>query len=98
MNPLIKSYLDQIDGELAALADNAGALTEKLADVEASRNELLKDFWGKEKEVAIQKEAARGFSELKERATALEEREQVLREHLSRVLAYTKALTEELRQ
>lgn len=98
MNPLIKSYLDQIDAEVADLAEHTGHLKEELAEIGAARDELRKEVWSKDKELSVQKSAAQGFAELRERNAALEARETELRAHLAKVLGYTKALTEELRQ
>ncbi len=98
MNPLVKSYLRQITESTAALNEILSQQRETIAIQQESRDALQKQVWSRSKENIVLQGAAADYDELKQANTAFREREAELAVRLRNVLAYSRALTEEIRR
>lgn len=98
MNALVKAQLKQIEQSLAALGEVLTKHQEELARLRDTRDGLQRDVWSRSKEIAVLKEAAADYAALQEANEKCRERHARLEEHLRKVLAYTRALTDEVRQ
>ena len=97
MNPLVRSYLKQIE---QASEDLHAALVrnrEQIERNEAAHERLMKQFWDRGKEIAVLKEGLGDYETFQEENERLKAVQEELSERLHRVLGYTKALTSEFR-
>ena len=98
MNDLVKSYVKQIQAaadDLEATLQCARKHTDKQSEAHES---LLQQNWRRGKELAALKDTIEDYGPLQEENRRLAEARAQLREHLEKLLAYTKALTAEFRQ
>ena len=98
MNPLVKNYFRQIEQATAVLADTLAERRENAAVQQEARDGLQKEVWSRRKEIAVLQEAASDYDDLKQENERHRAREVELAERLRKVLAYTRALTEEVRR
>lgn len=98
MNPLVRTYLQQIEQSIAGLGE---VLTERRAEIarqKEARDRLQQQVWSKSKEITVLEGAAADYGALREANARYQERHAQLEEHLGKILAYTRALAEEVRQ
>lgn len=98
MNPLVRTYLQQIEQSIAGLGE---VLTERRAEIarqKDARERLQQQVWSKSKEITVLESAAADYGALREANARYQERHAQLEEHLRKILAYTRALAEEIRQ
>ena len=97
MNPIVEQQLRQITAlveELRlTLVETKGLLKEK----QQAYSELTQKYWGRGKEIAIISRNEEEFRALSEENERLHAQNRELQERLERILAYTKALSEEFR-
>ena len=98
MNPLVRAQLKQIELAVAALGDALAGQGEEIAKLQRTREGLQKQVWTRSKEITVLQEAAADYDDLKQAKARLEEKQGLLEERLRKVLAYTRALSEEVRQ
>ena len=98
MNPLVKNYLRQITDATKALDDILAERRETIAIQQEARDALQKEVWSNKKAIAVLKESAADYEDLRQGNLAYQEREAALEAGLRKVLAYTRALTEEVRR
>jgi hypothetical protein len=98
LNPLVKNYLRQIEEATTALADTLAERRESAVVQQEARDGLQQKVWSGKKEIAVLQEAASDYDNLKKENETHRAREAELAERLRKVLAYTRALTEEVRQ
>jgi hypothetical protein len=98
LNPLVKTYLRQIEEATAALADTLAERREAAAIQQEARDNLQKEVWSRQKDIAVLQESASDYADLKEDNERRRAREAEVAERLRKVLAYTRALTEEVRR
>ena len=97
MEPLLTKELDHITKQLESVRELLEKRTAGLKKSAATSDERLQESWGYQKEVATLKRMEEGYDTLKaENDAAMRERSE-LREGLGRLLEYTKALAEALR-
>lgn len=98
MNPLVRTQLKRIENAVAALGevlDEQGTEIEKL---QQAREALQKQVWTRSKENVVLQEAAADYDDLKQANTRYAAKLVQVEERLRKVLAYTRALSEEIRQ
>jgi chromosome segregation ATPase len=98
MNPLIQRQVEDIRSavvELGEILRDARARTDKIAD---ERDAIRRDNWSQSKELATLRRRTRDFAAIEEENQKFQGQRQELRERLSRVLDYTKALTDEFQR
>ncbi len=98
MNPLVKNYLRQIEEATAVLAATLAERREAAAIQQEARDALQKEVWSGRKEVSVLRESVSNYDDLKKENETHRAREAELTERLRKVLAYTRALTEEVRR
>lgn len=98
MNPLVRAQLKQIEQAVAALGEVLAEQREEVNRLQGAREELQKQVWSRSKEVAVLQEAASDYADLKRANAGYLERQEQLEGHLRKILAYTRALSEEVRQ
>jgi hypothetical protein len=98
LNPLVKNYLLQIADATAELGEILAERQETITNQQAARDALQQQVWSRSKEIAVLQEAASDYNDLKRANEGHREREVALAEGLRKVLAYTRALTEEVRR
>lgn len=98
MNPLVKTYLQQIEQSIAGLGEVLADGRAEIARQQDARDKLQQQVWSKSKEMAVLQEAASDYDTLLKANERYRERHAQLEEHLKKVLAYTRALAEEVRQ
>lgn len=98
MNSLVKAQLKQIEQAVAALGEVLAERGSEIHRLQDARDALQREVWSRSKEVAVHREAAADYDALQEANVRYREKHALLEEHLRRVLAYTRALTEQVRQ
>lgn len=98
MNPLVRNYLRQIAQATDALGEVIAEQRESIAAQREARENLQKEVWSRQKEIAVLQESAADYAALKGENAQFRAREVELGERLRKVLAYTRALTEEVRR
>jgi len=98
LNPLVKSYLRQIGQATEELGEILSEHRRTIAIQQDARESLQKEVWSRSKEISVLQEAAANYDELKRENEVRRSREAELAERLRKVLAYTRALTEEVRR
>ena len=98
MNPLVKNYLRQIEAATTVLANTLAERREAAAIQQEARDALQKEVWSGRKEISVLRESISNYDELKKENERHRTREAELAEGLRKVLAYTRALTEEVRR
>lgn len=98
MNPLVKTYLQQIEQSIAGLGEVLAERRSEIARQQEARDRLQQQVWSKSKEMAVLQEAAADYETLRQANERYRDRHAQLEEHLKKVLAYTRALAEEVRQ
>jgi K+-sensing histidine kinase KdpD len=68
---------------------------EQASDQQQSREQLLKQYWNRGKELSVLQENSEEFTHLQEENMRLKETQQAIEERLQRVLSCTKALANE---
>lgn len=98
MNPLVKTYLQQIEQSISGLGGVLAEHRSEIARQQEARDRLQQQVWSKSKEMAVLQEAAADYEALRQANERYRARHAQLEEHLKKVLAYTRALAEEVRQ
>lgn len=98
MNPLIRSYLERMEAEIAELRLILEAASGEIQRQKDAREKLLHQYWARGKEITVLNEATRTYTQLQQENQQLKSVQQQLQEGLSQVLDQTKALSEALRQ
>lgn len=98
MNPLVKSYLRQITQATEELGQILSERRQTIDVLKEGRDALQKEVWSRSKEIAVLQESAADYAELRRENEGHRERQAELTERLRKVLAYTRALTEEVRK
>ena len=98
MNPLVKTYLQQIDQSIARLGEVLADSRAEIARQQEDRDKLQQQVWSRSKEMAVLQEAVSDYDALRQANERYRARHAQLEEHLKKVLAYTRALAEEVRQ
>ena len=98
MNSLVKTYLQQIEQSIAGLGEVLADSRAEIAKQQDARDKLQQQVWSKSKEMAVLREAASDYDALRQANERYRARHAQLEEHLKKVLAYTRALAEEVRQ
>jgi hypothetical protein len=98
MNPMVRSYLEQIQGTLADLEEAASDQKRLLDKEREKRDKLLQRYWSRQKEITVLGQGREDYEALSEENRKLREVHSIFREHLGRLLECTKALGTELRQ
>ena len=98
MNALVRAQLKQIEQAVAALGEVLAEQTGEIDKLQGARESLQKQVWTRSKEIAILQEAAADYDDLKQANARYREKQAQLEEHLRKVMAYTRALAEEVRQ
>ena len=97
MEPLLTKELDHITKQLESVRELLEKRTAGLKKSAATSDERLQESWGYQKEVATLKRMEKDFNALKDENDAAMQERSELREGLGRLLEYTKALAEALR-
>ena len=97
MNPMIRSQLTRIEASLDELHQLLTETREHHTEQVQAREKLLKAYWSRGKEISVLNQTVADFEALQEENARLKEMKEAFREHLGRVLTYTKALTNEFR-
>lgn len=98
MNPLVRAQLKQIEQAVSALGEVLAERREEVEKLQHTREHLQKQVWSRSKEVAVLQEAAADYDDLKQANARYREKQVQLEAHLRKILAYTRALSEEVRQ
>lgn len=98
MNPLLRSQLKQIEQAVAGLGKVLAEQGAEIDKLQRMREDLQKQVWSRSKEVSVLQAAAADYDDLKQANARHREKQARLEEHLRKVLAYTRALSEEVRQ
>lgn len=98
MNPLVKTYLQQIEQSIAGLGEVLADSRAEIVRQQEARDRLQQQVWSKSKEISVLQEAASDYGALRQANERYRTRHAQLEEHLRKVLAYTRALAEEVRQ
>ncbi len=98
MNPLVKTYLQQIEQSIAGLGEVLAEGRGEIARQQEARDKLQQQVWSKSKEMAVLHEAVADYEALRQANERYRARHTQLEEHLKKVLAFTRALAEEVRQ
>lgn len=98
MNPLVKTYLQQIEQSIAGLGEVLAERRDEIARQQEARDRLQQQVWSKSKEIAVLQEAASDYENLRQANAQYRGKHAALEEHLKKILAYTRALAEEVRQ
>ena len=98
MNPLVRAQLKQIEQAVSALGEVLAEHREEIDKLQHTREDLQKQVWSRRKEIAVLQEAASDYDDLKQANLRHEEKAVQLEAHLRKILAYTRALSEEVRQ
>lgn len=98
MNPLVRAQLKQIEQAVSALGEVLGEQRDEVAKLQQAREDLQKQVWSRSKEIAVLQEAAADYDRLKQENLGHREKQTQLEAHLRKILAYTRALSEEVRQ
>jgi len=96
LNPLVKGYLAQISRATEQLGTILSEQRQTIALQQDARDGLQKEVWSRSKEIAVLQAAAADYDDLKRDNERHQAREAELAERLRKVLAYTRALTEEV--
>lgn len=98
MNPLVKSYLQQID---RAIEDLHHAFKDNRTELQAhrdARDKSLKETWSLKKEASVLRDALQGHEDVQADNQRLREAYSAMEDHLRRILKLTDALANEFRQ
>ena len=98
MNPIIKTYIDNIEDRLHSLESVLADQKEEITHQAAAHERLLQQYWSRGKELGVMQHSAEEITEIQEENERLNAAKEELLERTNRVLGYTKALTEEFRQ
>jgi hypothetical protein len=98
VNPLVKTYLQQIEQSIAGLGEVLADGRAEIARQQDARDKLQQQVWSKSKEIAVLQAAASDYDTLRKANECYRDCHAQLEEHLKKVLAYTRALAEEVRQ
>jgi hypothetical protein len=98
VNPLVKTYLQQIEQSIAGLGEVLADSRAEVARQQDARDKLQQQVWSKSKDMAVLQEAASDYDALRQANERYRARDAQLEEHLKKVLAFTRALAEEVRQ
>lgn len=98
MNSLVRAQLRQIEQAIAALGEVLAEQGSEIDKLQSTRETLQKQVWTRSKEITVLQEAAADYDELKQANVRYREKQAQLEAHLRKVLAYTRALAEEVRQ
>jgi len=98
VNPLVRAQLQQIEQAIAELGEVLAGQRTEVDRLRQAREELQKQVWSRSKEVSVLQEAASDYDDLKQANRRHQERQSLIEERLRKVLAYTRALSEEMRQ
>jgi predicted nuclease with TOPRIM domain len=98
VNPLVRTYLQQIEQAIARLGEVLADSRAETVRQQEARDRLQQQVWSKSKEITVLQEAAADYDALREANERYRLRHAQLEEHLKKVLAYTRALAEEVRQ
>lgn len=98
MNPLVKTYLQQIEQSIAGLGEILADGRAEIARQQEARDRLQQQVWSKSKEMVVLQEAVSDYDVLRQTNDRYRNRHAQLEEHLRKVLTYTRALAEEVRQ
>ncbi len=97
MNPILQSYLRQIDAVVEDLSETLSKQAREVKKQRKAREKLLKEYWSQERRITNFKEERARFDQLVADNERLREREAMLREKLRTVLKKAKGLAEGMR-
>jgi hypothetical protein len=98
VNPLVRTQLKRIEKAVGALGEVLAEQGTEIDKLQQAREALQRQVWTRSKENAVLQEAAADYDILKQANARQEEKLAQVEERLRKVLAYTRALSEELRQ
>jgi len=98
VNPLVKSYLQQIDHAIDDLHHAFDDIRTQLNAHREARDKSLKESWNLKKEASVLRDALQGHEELQTDNQRLHEAYSDIEDRLRRLLKFTDALANEFRQ
>ena len=97
MNPLVNNLIKQINLTLDEVQDSLQSVRSQAKEQQENREQLLKQYWNRGKELSVLQENTDEFNALQAENSQLKETQQAIEERLQRVLACTKALAHEFK-
>ncbi|MBX3176978.1 MAG: hypothetical protein KF886_06450 [Candidatus Hydrogenedentes bacterium] len=98
MNPLVRAQLRQVEQAIAGLGEVLAERADDIEKLQAARENLQKQVWTRSKELSVLESAVADYDALETANRRYREREADLEQRLRQVLAYTRALSEAIRQ
>ena len=97
MNPLITQQLRQVHGFIEELRETIDSYQGDLKEKKQAYIGLTQEYWSRGSKIAVLDQNTKEFQDLSEENERLRNQNAEFRQHLERILTYTKALIETFR-